>query len=427
MTLVSGSGIFSGQRAQKGHLVRGTGGVAGEVADLRSDVLDDFASNIAMAMDDYTNEPAADPDAIKATFNSSTSIEVYTGTDLDGAVGTAVMDAPRNITVTTESTGTPSHVPATMNITGTDINNKPLTETVNVSQSNALVAGVKAFKTVTQIDFPAGDGATAEMTIGFGNVVGLSKPIKARTGLSAISKEILSGVLLAGVIYEEWTDLATADVDAIKTDIASNDSPVVYEGADLNGTIGEGVISPPRNFTITSSAHADVDAVDCVIAGLDVHGNVISDTITMTADAGATDAGDVAFAYITSITMPAHTGTNSTFSFGFGVIVGFAAPLKYRGADPTVLAESEDGTPKAYDALAGTYTAPETNGDSNGAVTHGTAPDASKDYAYAYEPARGTVVSAALSGPNGTYTPPIAPLGGMDWSLEYEYDASQNT
>ena len=120
MTLSSGSGIFSGQRAQKGHLVRGTGGVAGEVADLRSDVLDEFASNTATAVDEFTDEPVADVDAIVTSFATAATIQTLTGAALDGVVGEGAMDAARNISITSDMNA--DHDAVAVVIDGTDIN-----------------------------------------------------------------------------------------------------------------------------------------------------------------------------------------------------------------------------------------------------------------------------------------------------------------
>jgi hypothetical protein len=254
---------------------------------------------------------------------------------------------------------------------------------------------------------------------------GLSRPIKTRAGLLALTSEILGGVDLSkSLVTEEWVNVATADVDAIKTSIASAASIQTYSGVALNGVIGGGVISPPRNITITTTSHADIDAVACVVTGEDIYGNVISDIVTLTNGGGATDVGDVPFAKVTSVVIPAQSGTGGALEIGFGVLVGFAAPLKFRNADPVVLAENEAGTPKAYDVLAGTYVAPGTNGSINGHVTNGSAPDGSKDYVRVYEPVRGTLASASVGAPYGTYTPPVAPGGGMDLAIQYEFDGA---
>lgn len=424
MTLDSGSGMFSGQRAQKGHLVRGTGGLAGEIADLRQDVVDDLAVNMAMALDEYTSEPAADVNAIKASFASAAAAQDFSGADLDGVVGTAVMDAPRNITITTSSSGDIDAVDVV--ITGRDVNNRALTETITLTDAgNTTDVGLSAFRTVTRVQIPAQSGTGGAIEIGFGEAVGLSKPIKVRAGLTSVAKEIVSGVELAALVHEEFVDPATADVNAIKTSIASSASIETYTGADLNGVVGEGVMSPPRNMTITTSSHVDIDAVAVVITGTNIHGDIITDIVTLTDAGNTTDVGNVAFSTVTQIVVPAQGGTSGALEFGFGSIIGFAAPVKFRNGDPQVFAENEAGTPLGYDVLGGTYTAPDA-ADLNGTVDPLSAPDATDDYSYSYEPLRGTVTTPAGGAPNGTYTPPVPIGGGMAWALYYEYDATLN-
>lgn len=415
-----GSGLMTNQRARLAHLVRGKGGVPGEIKDLRDDITDEMSAMPAIAMEELSNIAVADVDAIKASIASSASIATYSGSDLDGAIGAGVMSPPRNITITTTSDTDIDAVAVV--ITGTDVDGAAQTDTITLTNDgNTTDIGTIAFATVTQIVIPAQTGTGGALEFGFGNVVGLAKPIVARAGLSSLMREIVSGVALDAVVYEEWPNLATADVDAIKTTIASSASIETYSGSDLDGTIGEDAISPPRNITITTSNNADINAVDVVITGTDIHGNVITDTITLTDDGNTTDAGVVAFATVTQIVVPANAGTGATLDFGTGVIVGFAAPLKVRNSDAVVLAENEAGTPKAYDALAGTYVAPSA-GDLNGNVTQGSAPNGTNDYAYAYEPVKGTIVDAATSSPNGTYAPPVNPGGGMDVAIQYEYD-----
>ena len=59
---------------------------------------------------------------------------------------------------------------------------------------------------------------------------------------------------------QTFTNLAASDDDAIKTSIASSTSTVTYSGAALNGAIGSGAISPPRNILITTAGGTPADA-----------------------------------------------------------------------------------------------------------------------------------------------------------------------
>ena len=413
-----GSDLFTNELARRPH------SVPREVEDLREDVARTFKPLAAVAVDEWANVAAADDDAIKTSVASAATEQTYTGAALNGVVGGAVMSPPRNITITPSSHADIDAVGVV--VTGLDVNNKVLTETITLTNGGGVVSvGNKAFARVTKIVVPAQSGTGGTLKFGFGDKLGLSRTIKARAGLLSLVREVVGGVLLsAGPVTEEWVNVATADVDAIKTSIASAATDQTYSGVALNGVIGAGVISPPRNITITSTTHADIDAVACVVTGEDIYGNVITDIITLTDGGGATDAGDVPFAKVTSVFIPAQSGTGGALEIGFGVLVGFAAPLKFRNTRPMVLAEIEVTTPKAFDALAGTYVAPGTNGSINGHVTNGSAPDGSKDYVHTYEPVRGTLATASVGAPYGTYTPPVAPGGGMDVAIQYEFDGA---
>ncbi len=414
----TGSGLMTAQKARRPHLAK----VTGEVGDLRRDLEEELSSLVAMVAEEWANLAAADANAIKASFASSASAEDFSGSDLDGVVGTGEMDPPRNLTITTTSHADIDAVDVV--ITGTDVDNATLTDTITLTDAgNTTDVGTSAFKTVTRVQIPAQGGIGGALEIGFGDAIGLAKPLKTRMGLSEMTREILNGVALESLVHKEFVDVATADVDAIKTSIASSAGIETYNGADLNGVVGEGVMSPPRNMTITTTVHANIDAVAVVYTGTDIYGHVITDIVTLTDGGGATDVGNVAFATVTEIVVPAQGGTAGALEFGFGSIIGFTTPVKFRNADPQVFAENEAGTPKAYDVLAGTYTAPASD-DLNGTVDPGAAPNGTNDYTYSYEPVRGIVASAAAALPYGTYTPPVASGGAVDAAVHYEWNAA---
>lgn len=189
---------------------------------------------------------------------------------------------------------------------------------------------------------------------------------------------------LVALTVEQWDNVATSDVDAIKASVASAASEQTYTGTDLDGVVGEGTMSPPRNIIITTSTHADIDAVDVVITGLDIDGNAITETITLTDGGGQTETGAKAFASVTSIVVPAQGGTGGALEFGFGTIIGLSKTLTTRAGAGAILAATE----------AGTYAAP----------------------------AAGTIAVAGTGAPHGTYDPSAAPNGTNDYAVWYEYD-----
>ena len=123
---------------------------------------------------------------------------------------------------------------------------------------------------------------------------------------------------LQPMVLEEFTNLAAADTDAFKTAAATSASIQTFTVDDLDGVVGAAEVSPPRNATITSSTHANIDAVAVVITGYvrDDRGDLIAqtDTITLTDGGGATDVGTKAFSKITGISVPAQGGTGGNGS-----------------------------------------------------------------------------------------------------------------
>jgi len=188
------------------------------------------------------------------------------------------------------------------------------------------------------------------------------------------------------LVTEEFVDPPLADVDAIKTAEASAAAEQVFVAVDLDGAVGNAEMVPPRNLSITTTASGDIDAVDVVITGRvrDRTGALIAqtETITLTADAGATDLGALAFSIVDTITIPAQTGTGGTVAFGFGAIIGMANPMK---------------------TLAGLL-----------------AP--TQEIAVGVVVTTGTFVDAATATPNGTYEPAAAPDAANDYAITYLVD-----
>jgi hypothetical protein len=91
---------------------------------------------------------------------------------------TTTLAVPRNITAT-GATG----ADAILNIVGTDVYGKALTETLTLN-GTATIQGVKAFKTVTSITPNGGVGLGAtDVTVGTGSKLGLPVKLNARPDL----------------------------------------------------------------------------------------------------------------------------------------------------------------------------------------------------------------------------------------------------
>lgn len=115
-----------------------------------------------------------------------------------------------------------------------------------------------------------------------------------------------------------------ADADAIIATGASSGSQQVISGASLDGVIGAGEIYPPRNITLTFSNHANWDATTAVVAGTDENGVAQTENFSIPDGGNATVTGATKFRTVTSITIPAQSGTSGTFTVGVGSLLGAA-------------------------------------------------------------------------------------------------------
>lgn len=193
---------------------------------------------------------------------------------------------------------------------------------------------------------------------------------------------------MGSVYIDEWPNLVAPAVNAIKTSFASSASDVVLAAADFNGAVGAANMDPPRVPNITTSSNANIDAVAVVLTGVveDENGKEIAqtDTLTLTDGGGVTQSFVKAFKRFTGGHIPAQSGTGGSIQLGITKIVGLTKPIR-----------SLQGAPITFKEVAA------------GAVA-----------------TNGTVVSAASSAPNGTYSPNGTPGGTDDYALIYLVDAT---
>jgi hypothetical protein len=121
-------------------------------------------------------------------------------------------------------------------------------------------------------------------------------------------------------IIAAFVALMAVDVDAIKTDGVSTAGIQTLAPAAFNGVIGDDVISPPRNLTFTFNAHADWDATNIVVTGLDENGRTITETFAVPNGGGATVTGTRLFSQVLAVSIPAQAGVGGTYTIGVGVL-----------------------------------------------------------------------------------------------------------
>lgn len=127
---------------------------------------------------------------------------------------------------------------------------------------------------------------------------------------------------------------ATAYHDGLATSAAATTS---YVASDLTLATMEF----PRNLVVTpTGTAADVAAVDVTITGLDLWGNVISEAFTLTENALTAATGNLAFAAITGVSIPAMDGAGVAIDIGSGVKFGLG---RTHSAAPVVIQARSNG------------------------------------------------------------------------------------
>lgn len=190
-------------------------------------------------VDELTNPLAAAAAGLKAATATVTSTVSLTAADLLTAGKDELAARPRNITFTTAGV-TPANAPATATVTGTDVNGDAITETITLAQTATIAEGAKAFKTITAIDYPAGDGTAATVSIGYGNKFGLSRKARTRAGAVMRGTEISAGsVVTNGTLVVAATGLPNGTYTPNTAPDGANDYAIAYETdgeSDLSST-----------------------------------------------------------------------------------------------------------------------------------------------------------------------------------------------
>jgi hypothetical protein len=122
---------------------------------------------------------------------------------------------------------------------------------------------------------------------------------------------------------------ALADVDAIVATGASSASEQELSGSQLDGVTGYASMSIPRKITFTFSSHANWDATTATLAGIDGNGLAQSESIAIPDGGNTTVTSTKKYLQVTSITIPAQSGTSGTFT------VGVAKPVTADGTSTT--------------------------------------------------------------------------------------------
>lgn len=226
------SKLFGSERAAKPHLVRGGGGLSGEVADLRGDIerafttLEEGSLFGLLVTEEFIDVPAADPNALRTSTSTSAAPAEFTAVmDFDGASAGVELVPPRNITVTTSAHANVDAVAVTVTgrVRNSDGDLVEQTDTFNLTDGGGVTdAGSAMFSFVDSVAIEAQSGTGGTLQIGFGDMIGISAAIKARAGVIAPIREIAAGAIVTNGVF---TDPATSPpYGAYTPDTVANDT-----------------------------------------------------------------------------------------------------------------------------------------------------------------------------------------------------------
>ncbi len=218
-----------------GLVTPGKAGTPGEIADLRSDVDEAFSALEAqggvIVTEDFTNLAAASANYFKASVATATTEQTFTR-----AAGTlnaaAELVPPRNITVTTTSNANVNAVSPTFTGRVRDRTGTLITQTDTFALTDdggATDAGTKAFSFLDEATMPAHGGTGGAYTIGYGNIVGLTKKLRTIGSAHLVLQQQTNGsVVTNGTFVAAATRAPNGTWSPNSAPNGTNDYTLVY-------------------------------------------------------------------------------------------------------------------------------------------------------------------------------------------------------
>lgn len=386
-----------------------------------------MGSKIAsIAVEEFHNLAAASTDAIKAAFATAPNAVTYLAArgHFNGSIGSGRISPPRTITITTvDNTDV---IIGEVIVTGKDLHGKPLTEGICLSADEETVEGTKAFASVASIKFPAQNGSGGSISVGIGNGVGLAYKLKTRAGSSSLIKEMINGVVarpspILGVTAYE--NPAAKSTSGLLDPVATIASPHTYTAVDFKpgGLATLDVYPRTINFTAAGSTpgHAPTSVV---IVGADISGITNGETLSLSGIGSGTIESAQTYKSVGSVAFNAASGTDATIAVGLGNTFALTAPAQSRLGAANPIYEAVGGATMAI-ASEGTIVSAASS-PPNGTYTSTQDPDGETNYVVYFEvaPNAGAVTGATDSAPNGLYVPLMAPTGAISYSIMYEWE-----
>jgi hypothetical protein len=176
-----------------------------------------------------------------------------------------------------------------------------------------------------------------ELTHRVGRVISrlAATAVKAGRGVFRVNGFGIPGSFRAdpGAVWQNPSPLTVADVDAIVASGLASTTGVqtitTFNGA-WGGSAAERMY-PERLVTLVLSNHADWDATDAVLTGVDHTGATVSEVLEIPNGGNATVTSVNYYAYITSLVIPEQSGTGGTATVGVAALDATVSLLDFEG------------------------------------------------------------------------------------------------
>lgn len=219
------SSYFGSETAQRPHLVEGKRGVAGEVADLRSDTntaLEAVERNGLVRVDEWVDPPASDDDHFLAAQATAAAAQTVLAKDL---INATIATGPRGILIT-RSAAVGSYTTGVITIKG-----KAYGEDITLTFTPTDADGGDTIDSnedlgmdeISSISFPAQVDAAGAFDVGFTDDLVLYRGIRDLAGVSTPIREVE-----AGSVVTTGTFSGRKYTQPVNTPDGSNDYAVVY-------------------------------------------------------------------------------------------------------------------------------------------------------------------------------------------------------
>lgn len=258
---MSGSGLFAREHAVSPAVVLGKSGMAGEIADLRSDLARTLGGLAAITVEEFINALASAANNMMAATASAASavtlLPAATGATgkLTQATITNLAAAPRQLSFTTAGS-TPAHQPDTCTVYGKDERGKPQVEVVTLKQTADAALTTNFWSDVDRVVLAVGQGTGATLAVGLGLKIGLSQKVRSRAGRVAVIQEVSGGTVLAtGTVALATTGTAatvTGTVNLVDTPTMPTTETLVF--AVDGGTLKTLTFATPANLAAIVTA-----------------------------------------------------------------------------------------------------------------------------------------------------------------------------